>query len=254
MKLPAAHASSTEFVNASGSSVPKEFAMEARKNPDVIKEMAETPKEKRELEKESLARQYVLICDKSGSMASRDGDSTRWESARLAVEKLVEKMFIYDTDGKVPLYLFDNNVEFVGECTSAGQVAKVFNDYQPGGTTDLGKCLEIAMSTYVGKKRQNWSIVPGTTFVVILDGDADDRQTVKDVIIKYSDPANNFIEHHSNIALTFIQIGDDKGATAFLKELDDKMMGTPDVCDTAKDNELFEEGGVDKILFNAIFD
>ena len=254
MKLPAAPPSSTEFKNAEGSSVPKEFAMEARKNPDVIKEMAETPKEKRELEKEALARQYVLICDLSGSMSLPDGKTTRWESARLAVEKLVEKMFLYDTDGKVPLYLFDNNVEFVGECTSPGQIVKVFNDYQPGGTTDLAKCLEVAMNTYVGKKRQNFAVVPGTTFVVILDGDVDDRQAVKDVIIKYADPANGFIENHSNIGISFVQVGDDPGATAFLKDLDDGVIGTPDICDFKNDSILSEKDGVDRLLYDAIFD
>jgi hypothetical protein len=39
MKLPAPTAPSTEFANAKGSTVPEEFAVAVRKNPDAIKEM-----------------------------------------------------------------------------------------------------------------------------------------------------------------------------------------------------------------------
>ncbi|CBN80468.1 EsV-1-176 [Ectocarpus siliculosus] len=254
MKLPAAAPASTEFRNAEGSTVPKEFALEARKNPEVISQMAESPSEKRDLEKEALARQYVLIIDRSGSMSWPDGKTTRWESARKAVEKIVESVFKYDIDGSIPLYLFDDQVEFVGECTNSGQIVSVFNDYQPRGRTDLAKCLDVAMKTYLGKNRINFETVPGTTFLVILDGDADDRQAVKDVIRKYADPASGFVENHTNAAISFVQIADDPGATAFLKDLDDGIIGTPDICDFKVDNFLSEKDGVDRLLFDAIFD
>ena len=61
MKLPTAPAPSTEFKNAPGSVVPKEFAIAARYNPGNIPDMAESPSEMKELCKEALARQYVLI-------------------------------------------------------------------------------------------------------------------------------------------------------------------------------------------------
>lgn len=254
MKLPSVPPASTEFKSATGSTVPKEFALEARKNPEVISQMAETPAEKRELEKEALARQYVLICDRSGSMSWPDGNTTRWESARKAVDKIVETVFKYDVDGSVPLYLFDDQVEFVGECVNSGQVVSVFNNYQPRGKTDLAGCLDVAMKTYLGKNRSNFGTVPGTTFIVILDGDADDRGAVKDVIRKYADPANGYIENHTMAAISFVQIADDPGATAFLKDLDDGVIGTPDICDFKCDNFLWEKDGVDRLLFDAIFD
>lgn len=210
MKLPSAPVSSTEFKNSSGSSVPKEFAIEARKNPEIIKQMAETPKEKSDLEKEALFRQYVLIVDRSGSMSWPDvgGGCCRWESAQKAVEKIVEKVFVYDSDGKVPLYLFDHEVEFVGECVSSSQVCSIFTDYKPRGTTDLAKCLETAMETYVGKNRNNGAIVPGSTFIVILDGATDDSDAVKAVLRKFADPANGFVTNHTQVAVSFVQIGD----------------------------------------------
>lgn len=254
MKLPTTPPPSTEFKNAPGSSVPREFALEARKNPEVIPDMAETQSETRDLEKEALARQYVLCIDRSGSMGWPDGSTTRWESARRAVEKLVEAVYRHDVDSSVPLYLFDHEVVFVGECTDPGQMRNVFEDYQPRGTTDLAKCLDVAMEEYCGRKRVNYEVCPGTTFIVVLDGMADDKEAVKRVMRKFADPDNGYVANHTQVAVSFLQIADDPGATAFLQELDDGFAGTPDIIDTKKDDILSLPGGVDKLLRDAIFD
>ncbi|CAM9866627.1 unnamed protein product [Ectocarpus sp. 12 AP-2014] len=254
MKLPAAARASTEFRNAEGSTVPKEFALEARKNPGVISQMAESPSEKRALEKEALARQYVMCIDMSGSMSWPDGSTTRWESARKAVEKMAETVFKYDVDKSIPLYLFDDKVEFVGELTKSSQVVDVFKNYSPRGTTDLAQCLGVAMEEYAGRKRPNYEVCPGTTFIVVLDGCADDKEAVKGVLQKFSDPANGYVANHTQLAVSFLQIADDPGATAFLNELDNGFVGSPDIIDTKKDDILSLLGGIDTLLHDAIFD
>lgn len=256
MKLPApATAPSTEFVNAKGSTVPKEFAIAARKNPEAVSSMAESPSELKDLTNEALVRSYAILIDRSGSMSSPDGMfGTRWNSAQKAVTEIVDTVFKYDTDGRVPLYLFDDQVEFVGECTDSSQVKGVFESYQPRGTTDLAKCLDVAMKKYAGKHRQNCSTVPGSTFIIILDGSTDDNDAVKTVLNHYADPANGHIENHTDVGISLIQIGDDDEATRFLKELDDGSPEYPDICDTLFDNELFKSGGVEKMLRDAVFD
>ena len=254
MKLPATAAPSTEFKNAQGSSVPKEFALEARKNPECITEMAENLEEESQLKKEALARQYVFCIDRSGSMGWPDGSTTRWESAREAVEKMAETVFKYDVDHSVPLYLFDHEVTFVGECTKSSQVVEVFKNYQPRGTTDLAKCLDVALEEYAGRKRVNYEVCPGTTVIVVLDGCADDKDAVRAAIRKFSDPVNGYVANHTQLAISFLQIADDPGATAFLDELDDGFAGTPDICDTKKDDILSVPGGIDKLLYDAVFD
>jgi hypothetical protein len=254
MRLPPTAPPADHFVNAPGSKVPEQFAIEARKNPDAIKYMGETKKEISDLEKEALCRQYVIIVDRSGSMGCPDGRGTRWDSAGKAVEKLVETVFKYDTDHIVPLYLFDDKVEFIGECTKTSQVTNIFKTYGPRGTTDLAKCLDEALKTYSGTKRPNYEIVPGTTFIVILDGSSDDNEAVKTVIRHYAEPQNGYIANHTQIAISFIQIGDDSGATRFLQDLDDNMKGGPDIVDTKKDDILSESGGIDRVLYDAIFD
>lgn len=254
MKLPVVPVASTVFKNASGSKVPEEYALAARANPDVITEMAETQKELNDLQKEALVRQYVIIVDRSGSMSSPDPNSrnTRWDSAEKAVENMIDTIFKYDVDHTVPLYIFDHEVLFLGEVTKSSQVKAVFKEYKPRGTTDLAKALDEALGTYVGTKRPNYEVVPGTTFIVLLDGGADDEQAVYSKLKYYADPANGFVINHTQIAISFIQIGDDSGATAFLKRLDDNI--EPDIADAKKDDILYTKGGLDKILYDAIFD
>eukprot|EP00611_Tribonema_gayanum_P009500 TRINITY_DN192_c0_g1_i2.p1 TRINITY_DN192_c0_g1~~TRINITY_DN192_c0_g1_i2.p1 ORF type:complete len:285 (+),score=41.52 TRINITY_DN192_c0_g1_i2:96-857(+) len=253
MKLPPTAPPSTLFVNAPGSDVPKEYALPARANPDLIVSMAETPKEKMDLQREALVRQYVLIVDRSGSMSNPDGSGkTRWDSAGAAVEKMVDTIFHYDVDHTVPLYVFDSEVIFVGELTSPAQVKQVFREFGPRGSTGLDKALHEALSTYAGTKRPNYEVVPGTTFIVLLDGGADDEEAVLRTIRYFADPANRFIANHTQIAISFVQIGDDPNAERFLKRLDDTV--EPDICDTKKDDILYQAGGIDRLLFDAIFD
>lgn len=253
MKLPT-KTLSPDFQNASGSSVPEEFALEARKNPEVINDMAETVQELKELEKEALARQYVIIIDKSGSMDCPDktSGSTRWVAARNAVEKMIDVIFKYDIDHTVPLYLFDSSPTFVGEVQKPGQVLKIFKDYKPSGSTGLDHVLEMTLNEYAGKNRPNYEVVPGTTFIVLLDGLADNENNVFQVLRKYSDVKNGYITNHTQIAVSFIQIGDDESATKFLQRLDNEI--EPDICDTKKDDILYQNGGLDRILYDAIFD
>eukprot|EP00611_Tribonema_gayanum_P019879 TRINITY_DN3535_c0_g1_i1.p1 TRINITY_DN3535_c0_g1~~TRINITY_DN3535_c0_g1_i1.p1 ORF type:complete len:267 (-),score=44.06 TRINITY_DN3535_c0_g1_i1:321-1121(-) len=252
-QLPAAPAPATEFVNAKGSDVPKQYALAARANPDLIHTMADTSTELSDLKKEALARQYVLIVDKSTSMGWGDGaGKTRWDSARAAVETMVLTIFEHDIDHTVPLYFFDRKVDFVGELTSASQVQQAFREYSPGGSTNLDAALREALGTYAGTKRPNYELVPGTTFIVLLDGGADDESAVLRTIRHFADPANGYIANHTQIAISLVQIGDDDVAERFLKTLDDTV--DPDICDTKKDDILYQAGGIDKMLYDAIFD
>jgi Mg-chelatase subunit ChlD len=231
----------------------REYALAARRDPGVISFMAETPQERAALEKEALARQYVLIVDRSYSMLTRDGKGTRWTSACAAVQKLITTMFEYDVDNSVPVYVFDHETTFVGECTDVRDVINVFKEIQPRGSTDLAGALGMAMEAYAGTSRPNYAVVPGTTFVVIVDGSTDDDQAVKSVLQRFADPANGYVENHTQIAVSFIQIGDDSAATRFLQDLDDNLKPL-DIVDHKFDDILNEVGGVDRILLDAIFD
>ena len=143
----------------------------------------------------------------------------------------------------------------VGELTKSSHIVEVFQNYEPRGTTDVAKCLEVAMEEYAGRKRVNYDICPGTTFAVVLDGCADDKDAGETVLQKLANPANGYVSNHTQVAVSFLQIANDPGATVFLNELDDGLMGfSGDIVDTKNDGILSEPGGVDKLLHGAMFD
>lgn len=252
MKLPV-NQPATTFINAPQSTVPEEFAMQARKLPSNIGEMAETPQEATDLKKEALARQYVLLIDKSASMQSPDGAGTRWSSTELAVRGMVDAVFKYDIDHSIPVFLFGDRVDDIGELTDSSQVLQLFKEYQPDGrSTNLAAGLQAALSKYLGSKRENYEYVPGTTVIIFTDGKPDSEGAVRDYIKEIVDPSKGYISNHEELALSFIQVGDDAGASKFLKGLDDGF--APDICDTKKDDDLRQAGGIERVLFDAIFD
>jgi hypothetical protein len=253
MRLPPTAPPSIEFVNAPGSTIPKEYAIPVRNNPDMIHTMAETPQELKDLQKEALCRQYVIIIDRSGSMSTPDGlrPGTRWTSAEKAVENMIDTIFRYDVDHSIPLYIFDHEVIFLGEVTNSSQIKGVFKEFKPRGTTGLNEALKEALETYAGAKRPNYEVVPGTTFIVLLDGGANDETAVFNTLNYYANPKSGYVTNHTQIAISFIQIGDDPSATRFLKKLDDEI--EPDIVDAKKDDLLYTKGGLDKILYDAIF-
>lgn len=61
----------------------------------------------------------------------------------------------------------------------------------------------------IARPNRTYGVVPGVTFVVILDGYTDDHLAVKIVIQRYADPNNGYIANHTQLAVSLIQIGDD---------------------------------------------
>lgn len=110
--------------------------------------------------------------------------------------------------------------------------------------------LRETLSKYCGTKRNNFESVPGTTLIVLLDGDVDSQSEVFSVLEEYSNLDNNYIQNHTQLAISFIQIGNDRQATEFLEKLDNELK--VDICDTKKEREI--NGDYNRLLYDAIFD
>jgi hypothetical protein len=55
---------------------------------------------------------------------------------------------------------------------------------------------------------------------VILDGSPNDKEVGENAVKRttpFADPVNGYIDNHTQIAVSFVQIGDDVQATRFLK-------------------------------------
>ncbi|MFO5437318.1 MAG: hypothetical protein ACLBM4_01225, partial [Dolichospermum sp.] len=88
--------------------------------------------------------------------------------------------------------------------------------------------------------------------LVVTDGEPDDRKAVMKVIIE----ASRRLYKYEELAISFIQVGNDPQATRFLKILDDELQSAGakfDICDTVTMDDM-EDMSLSEVLLNAITD
>ncbi|MEA5514625.1 VWA domain-containing protein [Nodularia sp. UHCC 0506] len=197
-------------------------------------------------------RDYTLIIDKSGSMATPDqkGGRTRWVSAQESTLALASKCEQFDPDG-ITIYLFSGRFKRYDNVTAA-KVTQIFQENDPSGTTDLASVLKHATDDYFQRKSAGQTKPNGEIILVVTDGEPDDRKAVMKVIIEASRRMNN----NEELGISFIQVGTDAQATRFLKVLDDDLQGAGakfDICDTITMDDM-EDLSLSEVLLNAIMD
>ena len=197
-------------------------------------------------------RDYTLIIDKSGSMATPDqkGGRSRWVAAQESTLALASKCEQFDPDG-ITIYLFSGRFKRY-ENVTASKVTQIFRENDPSGSTDLAAVLKHATDNYFERKAARQTKANGETILVVTDGEPDDRKAVMKVIIE----ASRRMDRDEELAISFIQVGTDSQATKFLKILDDELQGAGakfDICDTITIDDM-EDYSLSEILLNAIND
>lgn len=197
-------------------------------------------------------RDYTLIIDKSGSMATPDqkGGRSRWTAAQESTFALASKCEQFDPDG-ITVYVFSGRFKRYENVTSS-KVLQIFQENDPSGTTDLAGVLKNATDNYFQRKAAGQTQPNGETILVVTDGEPDDRKAVMKVIIE----ASRRMDRDEELAISFIQVGTDSQATRFLKVLDDDLQGAGakfDICDTITIEDM-EDMTLSEVLLNAIND
>ena len=197
-------------------------------------------------------RDYTLIIDKSGSMATPDqkGGRSRWVVAQESTIALASKCEQLDPDG-ITIYVFSGKFKRYENVTSA-KVSQIFKENDPSGTTDLAGVLKHATDDYLQRKTAGQTKLNGETILVVTDGEPDDRKAVMKVIIE----ASRRLDKDEELAISFIQVGNDPQATRFLKILDDELQSAGakfDICDTVTMDDM-EDMSLSEVLLNAITD
>ena len=197
-------------------------------------------------------RDYTLILDKSGSMSTPDqaGGKTRWEVAQESTLALARKCEQFDPDG-ITVYTFSSRFKRYDDVTSA-KVQQIFMENDPVGTTNLATVLMDATNSYFQRKAVGAAKPGGETILVVTDGEPDDRRAVMEIIIE----ATRRMERDEELAISFIQVGNDTGATKFLKALDEQLEGVGakfDICDTVTMDDMADMS-LAEVLMNAISD
>jgi uncharacterized protein with von Willebrand factor type A (vWA) domain len=193
-------------------------------------------------------RNYTLILDKSGSMSTPDcGGKSRWYYAKESTLALARKCEQLDPDG-ITVYAFSGRFRRYDNVT-ASRVEQIFMENDPIGTTNLAGVLQDAINHHFQHRSTSQA---GETILVVTDGEPDDRKAVIEVIIQ----ATQKMERDEELAISFIQVGNDAGATAFLKALDDQLEGVGakfDICDTITFDDMGDMSLAD-VLMSAIED
>lgn len=168
------------------------------------------------------ARDYVVILDRSGSMSG-----TRWRSAEKAISILAPFACRADPDG-ITFYVFNNSFKRFENVRSATDVEEIFSSTSPEGGTEMAVVLKDLFQAFLagGKKP--------TTVLVITDGESSGQETIVDSIQSVS----NKLDTDAQLSITFVQIGDDSGASAFLNRLDDQLHCKFDICDVLTVEEM----------------
>eukprot|EP00755_Sulcionema_specki_P035140 Sspe_Gene.104325::Locus_80397_Transcript_1_1_Confidence_1.000_Length_1227::g.104325::m.104325 len=191
-------------------------------------------------------RDFVVLLDKSASMAKYDKPSTkrsklstRWQNAREAIKTIV------NSAQDITLYMFDSHVQRFDTVNTPEKVLDVFNHNHPGGSTNLSGALRAAFKQHFCKDTPR-----PTTILVITDGEPNNYGKT----IKAIESAASKLDKQEDLSVTFIQIGDDPTASQFLKKLDDELDCKYDIVDTLKDDCLQNGLTFEELIFLSVTD
>jgi hypothetical protein len=184
-------------------------------------------------------RDVVIIVDKSRSMSEADcpsdnvpavmsrlffgppsgnsGVITRWEWCQRQTMHVASQLQ-RQAGSRMKLVLFDDRVsEF--DNVSLTSLPEIFTRFRPSGGTNATKALKTVFQEYFQRKQLGGNVRP-LSVVFITDGAPSSPTSLKDLIIETSLKLN----HPSEIALSFLQIGNDDDGDRLLPELDYNMV------------------------------
>lgn len=196
-------------------------------------------------------RDFSIIIDRSGSMSSGNGNGqTRWQAAHEGAVALARKCSEFDPDG-IEVIMFGSKVVRFEDQTPE-KVDQLFKENDPMGSTNLTGALDVFFSGYFERKKTGTNKAKGEIAVFITDGEPNDRKSAAQSIIE----ATKKLDREDELGMTFIQVGDDAGASEFLTYLDDdleKLGAKFDIVDTIKMADC-EETPLTQVLINALED
>ena len=198
-------------------------------------------------------RDYYLVLDKSGSMETRDTKAgiSRWDYAKESTLALARKLNEYDPDG-ITVIPFAGSFK-VYPNTTPEKVEDIFRENSPMGGTTLAPALQACFDDYLANKKAGKAKSNGAIVVVITDGQPNDEQQVSKSIVAFTKLLEN---GDGEFGIAMLQVGQDSGASDFLKRLDDNLVKEGakfDIVDTKTMDEL-ENIGLTESTIASLFD
>ncbi|MEO0002605.1 MAG: hypothetical protein RLZZ22_297 [Pseudomonadota bacterium] len=159
---------------------------------------------------------FIIAIDTSGSMGEpvKAGSSiTRWEAVQESALTIIRDVEKLDSDG-IGLVLFGGPTIKSFDGVTSDKAREVFASAGPRGSTPLAEALTASLALAGKSDKKDFVIV-------FTDGVPDDRAAAANVIAK----AANAQDSDDALTILFVQVGDDRSATTYLKSLDDDLKG-----------------------------
>jgi Mg-chelatase subunit ChlD len=175
---------------------------------------------------------FIIAIDASGSMGETDTKNgrSRWDYAQETITAFARDLSALDSDG-IDVITFGGTSVTAHTGVNADTVKDVFASRSPRGSTPLAEALTAALEM-AGKSDKKDFIL------VLTDGVPDDKAAAAKVIVD----AANLQETDDALTILFIQVGNDRDATNYLRNLDDNLTGAKfDIVDvkTVEEAEAF---------------
>lgn len=156
---------------------------------------------------------FIAVVDCSGSMQEPiSAGRTRWQAMQESLMTFIRDVEKIDSDGIDLVLLGAGNRSFTG--VTADKCKEIFDTLSPRGSTPLAEALTEALKL-AGKSAKKDFIV------VFTDGRPDDEPAAAKVI---RDQANKQTTDNE-CTILFVQVGNDRAATEYLRGLDDNLKG-----------------------------
>lgn len=192
-------------------------------------------------------RDYYILLDKSGSMETADTPSgkSRWDYCKEESQLIAKKLTEFDPDGCT--FVPFSGKPKVYPNTTPDTLDKIFAECWPSGGTDLAAALQVVYDDYNAQKKAKTQKANGIMVVVITDGVPDNEDAVAQGIVKFS----KTLDHDDEAGISFLQVGKDAHASAYLKRLDDHLQAEGakfDIVNTKTIDDLENVSLVDAMI------
>lgn len=214
--------------------------------------------------KEDLKKyDYYILVDRSTSM-NEPADETkpdglsRWAYSKELVHGVAREAAQYDDDGITLIFfaadhmVFDNIGGGSDKELAIKKLDELFEKYSPNGSTNTAGALQFVFDGYLKRKRESHGEAKPIILIVATDGRPDSEADVMRNIINFT----KSLDKDEEAGIQFLQIGNNEGARAFLKKLDDdleKKGAKFDIVDTKNAAEL-DKLSLTDILIEAVTD
>ncbi|KAI0695243.1 hypothetical protein BC835DRAFT_1347579 [Cytidiella melzeri] len=169
----------------------------------------------------------VILLDDSGSMWTKAqgilSRRTRWKVATQAVGQLAQKAMEYDSNGIDLLFINDcHKFSEAYNLTREAEVDKVCKSIRNSHlATPTGKRVEDLLQKYQFNLEKGFD--KKLNLLIITAGAATDKVALKIAIQRHAQYLDQNGYPLDQSGIQFIQVGNDKEATAFLQELDNDL-------------------------------